>query len=94
MSEHDVLEPIAYTLIISLEKDVLQLKECMDIMHETVQLQQASLDTIEDAIQVSKEEVKPASEEIVVADTYSSTYHYLMAAGSAAVGIVTLLLLL
>jgi hypothetical protein len=90
-------EPITYTSlssITSLEKDVLQLKECMDIMHETVQMQQESLDTIEHAIQVSKEEVKPACQEIVVADTYSSNYHYLMAASSAAIGIVTLLLLL
>jgi hypothetical protein len=88
------LEPIIYSSLTSLEKDVLQLKECMDIMQETVQLQQASLDTIEHAIQSSKEEVKPACQEIVVADTYQSNYHYLMAAGSAAIGIVTLLLLL
>ena len=94
MSEHDVLEPITYTSLASLEKDVLQLKECMDIMQEAVQMQQVSLDTIEHAIQVSKEEVKPACQEIEVADSYSSNYHYMMAAGSAAIGMVTLLLLL
>jgi len=95
MSEHDVLEPITYTSLSLLEKDVLQLKECMDIMQETVQLQQVSLDSIEEAIQASKEEVKPACQEIVVADTYQSSYHYVMAAaGSVAIGVVTLLLLL
>jgi hypothetical protein len=88
------LEPITYISLASLEKDVLQLKECMDIMQEAVQMQQVSLDTIEHAIQVSKEEVKPACEEMVVADTYQSNYHYMMAAGSAAIGVVTLLLLL
>lgn len=98
MSKHDVLEPITYTSlssITSLEKDVLQLKECMDIMQETVQLQQYSLDSIEEAIHASKEEVKPACQEIVVADTYQTGYHYTMAAvGSAVIGVVTLLLLL
>ena len=92
------VEPITYTSlssITSLEKDVLQLKECMDIMQETVQLQQYSLDSIEEAIQSSKEEVKQAHQEIVVADTYQSNYHYVMAAvGSATIGVVTLLLLL
>ena len=88
------LEPITYISLASLEKDVLQLKECMDIMQEAVQMQQVSLDTIEHAIQVSKEEVKPACQEIEAADSYSSTYHYMMAAGSAAIGVVTLLLLL
>jgi thiaminase len=88
------LEPITYTSLASLEKDVLQLKECMDIMQEAVQMQQVSLDTIEHAIQVSKEEVKPACQEIEAADSYSSNYHYMMAAGSAAIGVVTLLLLL
>ena len=93
MSEHDVLEPIIYSSLTSLEKDVLQLKECMDIMQETVQLQQVSLDTIEHAIQASKDEVKPACQEIVIADTYQSSYHYVMAAvGSAAVGLALLLL--
>ena len=92
-------EPIIYTSIhascISLEKDVLQLKECMDMMQETVQLQQVSLDTIEEAIQASKEEVKPACQEIVVADTYQTGYRYTMAAvGSAVIGVMTLLLLL
>ena len=88
-------ESITYTSLASLEKDVLQLKECMDIMQETVQLQQVSLDSIEEAIQASKEEVKPAYNNIVVADTYQSNYHYVMAAaGSAAIGVVTLLLLL
>ena len=89
------VEPITYTSLASLENDVLQLKECMDIMQETVQMQQVSLDSIEEAIQASKEEVKPAYNNIVVADTYQSSYHYVMAAaGSAAIGVVTLLLLL
>ena len=88
-----MVEPIAYSSLTSLEKDVLQLKECMDMMQETVQLQQVSLDTIEDAIQSSKGEVKPACTDIVVADTYQSSYHYVMAAaGSAVFGLVLLLL--
>ena len=91
-------EPIVYTSIsascTSLEKDVLQLKECMDMMQETVQLQQYSLDSIEEAIQASKEEGKPACQQRVVADTYQSSYHYVMAAvGSTTIGIVLLLLL-
>jgi t-SNARE complex subunit (syntaxin) len=74
------VEPITYTSLVSLEKDVLQLKECMDIMQETVQLQQYSLDSIEEAIHASKEEVKPACQEIVMADTYQTGYRYTMAA--------------
>ena len=96
MSEDGVVEPIlctSCTSCISLEKDVVQLKECMDIMQETVQMQQVSLDTIEDAIQSSKEEVKQAHQEIVVTDTYQSSYYYVMAAGSAVFGLVVVLLL-
>ena len=95
MSDDGVLEPIysSFTSYTSLEKDIVQLKECMDMMQETVQMQQVSLDTIEDAIQSSKEEVKPACTDIVVADTYQSNYYYVMAAaGSAAFGLVLLLL--
>ena len=82
-------ESITYTSLASLEKDVLQLKECMDIMQETVQLQQVSLDSIEEAIQASKEEVKPAYNNIVVADTYQSNYHYVMAAAGSAAKVLT-----
>ena len=92
-------EPITYTSFTSftsftsLEKDVLQLKECMDMMQETVQLQQSSLNSIEDAIQASQQDVKQAHQQIVVADTYSSGYT-IAAVGSAVIGLVTLLLLL
>jgi ElaB/YqjD/DUF883 family membrane-anchored ribosome-binding protein len=86
-------EPVTYTSFASLEKDVLQLKECMDIIQETVQLQQSSLNSIEYAIQHTKDDAKQAYQQIIAADTYSSGYT-MAAVGSAMIGLVTLLLLL
>jgi ElaB/YqjD/DUF883 family membrane-anchored ribosome-binding protein len=86
-------EPVTYTSFASLEKDVLQLKECMDIIQETVQLQQSSLNSIEYAIQHTKDDAKQAHQQIIAADTYSSGYT-MAAVGSAVIGLVTLLLLL
>lgn len=79
----------------SLEKDVMQLKECMECIQETVQLQQIDLDSIEDAIRSSQEDAKHAQNEITIADAYQSRYQYLMTiAGTAVVGIATLLFIL
>ena len=98
-------EPVTYTSFASLssldthsvcallEKDVLQLKECMDVLHDTVKMQQPSIDSIEDAIQMAKEDAKQAHHQILIADTYQSSYRYVLTvAGSAIVGLGLLLL--
>lgn len=96
-------EPITYTsfttlsatLSATLEKDVMHLKECMEFIQETVQLQQVDIDTIENTIQVTKQDAEKASNELAAADEYQSRYRYAVTVvGSAVVGIVTLLFLL
>jgi len=79
----------------SLEKDVLHLKECIDMMQETVQLQQPTINSIEDAIHSSQEDAKRAQQEMIKADAYQSRYQYMMTiVGSAVVGIATLVFIL
>jgi t-SNARE complex subunit (syntaxin) len=53
----------------AIERDVLDLKMSMEIMHELVHMQQDDLDTIEDFIVASKSDVVAAERELVAADT-------------------------
>lgn len=48
----------------SLEKDIIQLQESMNIIHEMVQEQQSEIDTIEDYIKQSKEDTTNGTEDI------------------------------
>jgi len=62
----------------TIEKDVVQLKECMDILHDEVQLQQDEFDTIEDIIQQTQREVQWSHQEIDAAENYMWKYRYLV----------------
>jgi len=57
-----------------LEKDVLNLKESMDILASIINEQQDSIDTLENFIEQSKETVKESKEDIKDSSTYTTTY--------------------
>ena len=52
----------------AIERDVEDLKTSMEIMHELIHAQQDDLDTIEDFIHFTKNEVKVAEMSLVVAE--------------------------
>ena len=60
-----------------IEKDVLLLKESFEILNTLVIEQQEPIDTLEDFIQVSKENVKDAHKELLKAKEYQSNNNYL-----------------
>jgi len=75
------------TVILSqLENDVQSLKHSMEILQSLVYEQQESIDSMEDAIQLTKQDVHEAEKALVAADTYSSGYWTMYASG--VVGIV------
>jgi len=64
-----------------LEKEVVQLRESMLVLNYLVKEDQESLDTLEDFIHMSKEEVKEAHQELIVSHEYSqatNTMYYIM----------------
>ena len=86
MNEEDVLEQLQW--------QVLTLKETMDTLNQLVTQQQPELDTLEDVILTSKQEIRAASTEIVVADQYQTSWYYYTAGIVASVGTTVALLLL
>lgn len=68
-----------------IEKDVLQLKESMDILHDLVSDQKQEIDTIENMIIQSKEETKNAVEDLNSENTSFTRYGYVA-------GLMTILL--
>ena len=64
-----------------LERDVVQLRESMIVLNYLVKNDQETIDTLEDFIHTSKEEVKEAHQELIVANEYShatNTMYYIM----------------
>ncbi len=64
-----------------LEKDMDQLRESMIILNYLVKQDQEPLDTLEDFIHTSKEEVKEAQHELTLSTEYSHsthTFYYIM----------------
>jgi hypothetical protein len=86
MNEEDVLEQLQW--------QVLTLKETMDTLNQLVTQQQPELDTLEDVILTSKQEIRAASTEIVVADQYQTSWYYYTAGIVASVGTTVALLFL
>ena len=89
MNDEDVIEQLQW--------QVITLKETMNTLNEIVNEQQPTMDTLEDVIFASKQEVHVASTAIVVADHYQSSrnYYYAYAVGFlASVGTTIALLLL
>ena len=89
MNDDDVIEQLQW--------QVITLKETMNTLNEIVNEQQPTMDTLEDVIFASKQEVHVASTAIVVADHYQSSrnYYYAYAVGFlASVGTTIALLLL
>lgn len=76
MKEH-IEQNDKHTKFQQIEKDVIQLKESMDILQELVQEQQAPIDTIETFIEESKHNVKKAHTSLVQAQEYKSAFHYI-----------------
>jgi t-SNARE complex subunit (syntaxin) len=80
-----------------IEQDMLLLKESMDAMHDVVLDQQPILDSIEDEISRSKQEVREGERQIVeAAIEQSNSYriYYLIAGAVTSIGTTVALLLL
>ena len=60
-----------------IENDVLLLKESMEIMHTLVNEQQGTLDTLEDYIILTKNDIKQGETQLVIADKINTDYSYL-----------------
>jgi t-SNARE complex subunit (syntaxin) len=88
MNEEDVIEQLQW--------QVVTLKETMNTLNQIVHEQQPTMDTLEDVILASKQEVQVASTAIVTADHYQSArnYYYYVAGFLASVGTTVALLLL
>jgi hypothetical protein len=88
MNDEDVIEQLQW--------QVISLKETMNTLNEIVNEQQPAIDTLEDVILASKQEVHVASTAIVVADHYqtSRNYYYYVAGFLASIGTTVALLLL
>ena len=86
MNEEDVLEQI--------QRDVLSLKDSMQILQEMVSEHQPILDTLEEVILSSKKDVKVAANTVATAQTYQSSWHYYTAGLVMSVGTTVALLLL
>ena len=86
MDEADILEQI--------QRDVLSLKDSMQILNEMVTEQQPYLDTMEEIILNSKQDVNVAAKTIVTAQTYQNSWYYYTAGLVMSVGTTVALLLL
>ena len=76
----------------SLERDIVLLKESMEILQEMVEEQGIMLDHVESDVCVTKTDIVPAVETIEVASDYSWMHRYVMG-GMSVVGIVVAILL-
>ena len=85
MNEEDVLEQLRW--------QVMTLKETMDILNQLVVQHQPALDSLEDVILNSKQEVCEASTEIVVADQYQSSWYTVGIVASVGTTVALLFLL-
>ena len=86
MNETDILEQI--------QRDVLSLKDSMQILNEMVSDQQPYLDTMEEVLLTSKQDVQVAAKTVAVAQTYQSSWYYYTAGLVMSVGTTVALLLL
>jgi t-SNARE complex subunit (syntaxin) len=86
MDEADVLEQIQW--------EIISLKDSMQILNEMVVEQQPYLDTMEDVILASKQDVQVAANTVAVAQTYQSSWYYYTAGLVMSVGTTVALLLL
>ena len=86
MNETVILEQI--------QRDVLSLKDSMQILNEMVSDQQPYLDTMEEVLLTSKQDVQVAANTVAVAQTYQSSWYYYTAGFMVSVGTTVALLLL
>jgi t-SNARE complex subunit (syntaxin) len=86
MDDADILEQI--------QRDVLSLKDSMQILNEMVSDQQPYLDTMEEVLLTSKQDVQVAANTVAVAQTYQSSWYYYTAGLVMSVGTTVALLLL
>jgi hypothetical protein len=76
----------------SLERDIVLLKESMEILQEMVEEQGIMLNQVETNSDATKTDIVPAVETIEVASDYSWMHRYVMG-GMSVVGIVVAILL-
>ena len=72
----------------NIERDVIQLRETMLTLHEIIDEQQNSIDSIEDAIRQSKEDIISSESVLQDSNSYSwntSWYNYIIAGGISAI---------
>jgi len=86
MHEEDVLEQLQW--------QVITLKETMDTLNQMVTAQQPALDTLEDVIFASKQQVEVSTTALVTADHYQSQWYYYAAGIVASMGTTLALLFL
>ena len=79
-----------------IQHDMLLLKESWEVLHDVALDQQPMLDSIEDEISRSKEEVREGERQIVAAVEQSNSYriYYLIAGAVTSIGTTVALLLL
>jgi hypothetical protein len=75
-----------------LENDVIKLKESMDFLSKVVYIQQQSIDTLEEFIEISKNDVNKGAKGIKQASKYSGYLSWLTA--GAAAGVMGLIIFL
>lgn len=81
----------------NIQKDMLLLKESWEVLHDVVLDQQPILDSIEDEISRSKQEVREGERQIVeaaVEQSNSYRIYYLIAGAVTSIGTTVVLLLL
>ena len=81
----------------NIQRDMLLLKESMETLHDVVLEQQPILDSIEDEISRSKQEVREGEHQIVearVEQSNSYRIYYLIAGAVTSIGTTVALLLL
>ena len=86
MDEADILEQIQW--------EIISLKDSMQILNEMVAEQQPYLDTMEEVLLTSKQDVQVAAKTVAVAQTYQSSWYYYTAGLVMSVGTTVALLLL
>jgi len=76
MDTTNVNATVKHQALNTLENDVRHLKDSMDILQALIYEQQESIDTIEDAIRKTKEEVNIGQVSLVKAETHRTGYMY------------------
>ncbi len=81
-------------IMVALERDVYLLKDSMDIIQALVCEQQDAIDTIEDAIRTTREEVVVAETALIIAEKHNTGNWYYVSGFAGFIGFVVGVLIL